>query len=142
MLLARGVAKCRDGQERRILTQASVDAMVTPQPLSEGFGSLTQPVVAGYSSYMLQTGLIDVATAAVVKTIYSDAYYGLGVPLTQVENGKARNIVLLGASGQAYMIVNYEKPQNAMFAICSCFQNVPWVASNFVIGVVLAAVLP
>lgn len=141
MLLARGVAKGPEGKQRRVLSEASVKEMTTPQANTNGFGAFVGGGLSLYVPFMLQSSLISPATASVLtNVVFGDMWYGLGTPLSQVSNGVAKNVVLIGGAGQQYMIANFQDPGNALLAGCSNFQNVPWgyTASAVVISEILA----
>lgn len=141
MLLARGVVTGPDGKVRRVLSKASVKEMTTPQPQSSGFAALIGGSVDKYVPTLLQSKLISTAAASILRNvIYGDLGYGLGVPLSQVANGKAKNVVLIGGTGQMFTILNFHDPATALFASSSNFQNVIWgyMVSTVLISEMLA----
>jgi hypothetical protein len=141
MLLARGVVKGPDGKIRRVLSKASVQEMTTPQPYSSGFGDLIGGSVNKYIPTMLQSKLMSPAAESLLRNvIFGGLEYGLGVPLSQVANGKARNVVLIGGAGQVFVIINFNDPATALLATSSNFQNVIWgyMVSTVVISEILA----
>lgn len=94
-----------------------------------------------YVPTLLQSKLISTAAASILRNvIYGDLGYGLGVPLSQVANGKAKNVVLIGGTGQMFTILNFHDPATALFASSSNFQNVIWgyMVSTVLISEMLA----
>jgi hypothetical protein len=142
MLLARGVCKGLEGQQHRVLSEASVKEMTTPQANTSGFGALAGGGLSVYVPYLLQSNVISPATAAVLtNVVFGNMWYGLGTPLSQVANGVAKNVVLIGGAGQLFMIANFQEPSNALLAGGSNFQNAAWgyTVSALLISEVLAA---
>jgi hypothetical protein len=141
MILARGLVKGPDGKMRRVLSQASIKEMTTPQAYSSGFQALISGSVDKYVPYLLQNKLMSPAAASILKNIiFGKLGYGLGMPLSQVVNGKARNVVLIGGAGQMYVIVNFADPNTALLASSSNFQYVIWgyIASTVLLSEIMA----
>lgn len=140
MLLARGVVVGPNGQQRRVLSEASVKEMTTPYPYTNGFGKLVGGSIKQYIPYLEQTKVISPAAAGVLRcVVLGNLWYGLGVPLSQVENGTATNVVLIGGTGQMYVIANFHDPNKALIASASNFQNIIW--GYMVSAVVVSEVL-
>lgn len=141
MLLARGLAEGPYGKQHRVLSEASVREITTPQPNTAGFGTLVGPGTDYYVGYLQAAGLISPRAAAIARcVIFGDMEYGLGVPLSQVENGVAKNVVIIGGAGQFFVIPNFngDNAQHAYIAGSSNFMNLPW--GYFVSSVVISEV--
>jgi hypothetical protein len=102
MLLARGVTKTPEGKQRRVLSEASVREITTPQANTSGFGALVGGGLSLYVPFLLQSNLISPAAASVLTNmVFGNMWYGLGTPLSQVSNGVAKNVVWLAVRGSS-----------------------------------------